>query len=710
MQATQGSILEHSFLTSQANLPHELKLEVPMVLSPPESVQKPNGLKQVALKDIFEFIEFPSQDGSNAELAPKEEGEDKPLMQLFEQCDKDVKDEIRDEKPDINEKTLRVQIPPMANVVVANPRKNADPVKTIAETLKVTNIAASPSDQDEEQRLNWVPMPQSLTQINLIENVDVGAPTAHSTERPDRILRSEQLLYREPGLRILDIDDEAEELMYEDPGLEQSSPADIPGKITPQKRPAEGDDSQTKDDIQRPLEAGEHRRAFSRPIRKISAGASKTENTTSNFGNIEQRQPSDPAWHSRRLSLSQQDQDDSDELPDPNFRHKRVTFGDSSWRRELDTPVNSFSAVGSLASFLDLRGSKFKRPTLLKPTSGPGSPADNTSVIEVDPILMSQQQFQPLKRSGSFRQPDDGVEVPSTPCGETSTELTIPLPDIANVDARRTIIADSALVNSRQLLLFLEEQGNDLLSIIYRDLHKVPDIILNPRACIIFISIQALTQRSLPGQKSTTYQNTPQETVQCLSLEFDCIYVVISMSARLSRPQLDIQMDVMAKFSSFCGTLASKRVRITPLWAPVDDASVCSSAQKSSLCRWTWSLICQYAFRNTVSPSRPVNEGGTVVLIQEETLWELFLRKAGLNAMAAQVILGCLKRPVAGMESMDIEGMSMPARSWGLGRFVNMAPKERVDMFSDSVGSYAIDRMNDILESSSSLKKMWKIK
>jgi hypothetical protein len=66
------------------------------------------------------------------------------------------------------------------------------------------------------------------------------------------------------------------------------------------------------------------------------------------------------------------------------------------------------------------------------------------------------------------------------------------------------------------------------------------------------------------------------------------------------------------------------------------------------------------------------------LLITDETTWELLLRRAGLNAYAAQIILANLKLP---------EGASQEsAGQYGLPGFVNMSPVVRIREFAQLMG------------------------
>lgn len=77
-------------------------------------------------------------------------------------------------------------------------------------------------------------------------------------------------------------------------------------------------------------------------------------------------------------------------------------------------------------------------------------------------------------------------------------------------------------------------------------------------------------------------------------------------------------------------------------------------------------------------------------MIHDETLWELFLRQAGLNPVAAQVVLATLKRP----DAHDFQA----EQSWGLRRLVQMKAEERANMFGEMIGRRAVERLSTVLD------------
>lgn len=83
-------------------------------------------------------------------------------------------------------------------------------------------------------------------------------------------------------------------------------------------------------------------------------------------------------------------------------------------------------------------------------------------------------------------------------------------------------------------------------------------------------------------------------------------------------------------------------------------------------------------------------------LLQEETLWEIFLRQAGLNAFAAQAILAKLKGPETG----DIEmGPRDSVVYFGLAAFIRMSLQERVHRFERLLGGRNLtERVSKVLD------------
>lgn len=88
-----------------------------------------------------------------------------------------------------------------------------------------------------------------------------------------------------------------------------------------------------------------------------------------------------------------------------------------------------------------------------------------------------------------------------------------------------------------------------------------------------------------------------------------------------------------------------------------------------------------------------------------EPQWELFLRRAGLNAFAAQVTLAALKAPIASGLGKSSPGPSANAvaaeraGAYGLTAFVTMSSDERLRRFGRLMGgSRVLQSVNRLLE------------
>ncbi len=705
--AGQLTILESTPEGDQCFISHGLKVEVPMMPSPPQSEQEPKSGKRVPFKNVFEgFIELASQGESRGSSIVKEESEHKLLILHQGQHDADLKEEIVTAKPDINDQALKLQVSKLDDVNISDPRVTTTFASMVVQTIKETRIKSIQAKDTDETKLNWVPIPQELLQIDMAETVDTSVFVEQLVEKPDNILRSKQLLYKEPGLRILDADVQDDGDMEEDSAFALDSAADTFWKTVPRKRRTE-DGAIISFEAQQTMRQAEGLQSLS-PQPTQSRNSSALPITNSNHHDPLQSKQSPSPPQSQLREQSPASQKDMDDLPEPVHKAKRTKIVCGPSVAEVVPLPYAFSAAGSLESFLDLRGSKFKKPWLLDAGSKETcDPCHCTKEIDNDLILISQTHYaaetssgRPLERTGSPGRLGEHIEVPSTPNGERNTDTSTSLPSVTHLDGPRTIIMDADLVNNRQLHSFVERQGRNFLTIVYRDLQGKPDVILNPTTCIIYTNFQALTQKSLPGQTPKVHPNTLQDMIRVLALDFELILVMVSLSASLRMQGLGNQSNNMAGFSSFCAALRSgyKSVQVVPLWIPIEDRLDGSSATGSSLCRWTWASICRHAFK-AMTTSTSAGKEERIGIIQEETLWELFLRKTGMNAMAAQVVLGRLKRPAGtNRGGSNADEVSMSGRTWGLGKFVSISPEERLALFGKLVGVSALERINNVLD------------
>jgi hypothetical protein len=210
-------------------------------------------------------------------------------------------------------------------------------------------------------------------------------------------------------------------------------------------------------------------------------------------------------------------------------------------------------------------------------------------------------------------------------------------------------------------------------------------MILNPKTCLVYTNIQTLGQRGLPGQATAT-EGQVQKKVLTLTTQYEQIFVVVTMGINgASIPRS--HTDMVTSFTGFCSSLKDFAIA-TPIWVM---NAIYSEPKGAGIMSWTWLLIVQHAFP-LQDPSMQMGRQ-VVTFISDETLWEIFLRKAGMNPMAAQVVLSML-------HTTDQKEKPGIMRS-GLRLFVQLSAQERVDMFSELLGLKVIERINRVLDGQS---------
>lgn len=346
------------------------------------------------------------------------------------------------------------------------------------------------------------------------------------------------------------------------------------------------------------------------------------------------------------------------------------------------------------------------------------------------PRLESEAMTKAAHSSDSDRFVPDIVPVPTSPIQSPAIDMNdLSAPQVPDNSSPRGIIVSSRLLKShRQLMQTLETRPSPALTVIYRDLGSgtdtgdEPDMIFSPTTAAIFTTLQATTQRSLPGQGSS--RPAIFDRMLRLSQLYDRLLVLTTLppsdTAPLDSPNTCSQLSTL---TSFCTSLSlpdpslSSGSIVQPILIPT--SSILQSPTPphnprhlSPLYQWTYALILKHAFNPFSSFNATATSRLGLTLLPSETTWELFLRKAGLNQYAAQVVLGTLRKPAQeqgdaalpehegeenqGEEERKINGLY----PWGLKAFVQMSKEERVGMFAEVLGRRAVERVSGVLDQS----------
>ncbi|RHZ58224.1 uncharacterized protein CDV56_102404 [Aspergillus thermomutatus] len=399
--------------------------------------------------------------------------------------------------------------------------------------------------------------------------------------------------------------------------------------------------------------------------------------------------------------------------------------------------VPSSTTLGSLAAFMETRGRNEKRHTVTQSPYFPGKKSiDDVSKQQSDAVS-TEKPASCLKESDKS---DNGPDIIQT---------TTQLPRFEQRTGERPILfLSTALLKSHLRLVRCLEGMACQPAIVYRDYnHNNPgsepqgkhttfrmnsnptlqieaDIIISPSTGIILTTSQATTQLYLPGHKfarpemSIECINSPlRERIFLLAPRYERVYLFICHSAPSSKksqvkqsgPTADKRvLASITSMTAFCNSM-STYATISPLLVPSCPETVAG---------WVLSLANKHIARLPGNPTRippsasftPINSSQknrlNPEMMMRTTVWELFLRQAGLNPYAAQAILAFLRREDeeeltymrCTSRTADISDSLEDGGGRGLARFIEMAPDRRREVFGELIGDRMMGRINHILD------------
>ncbi|OTA86736.1 hypothetical protein M434DRAFT_376171 [Hypoxylon sp. CO27-5] len=196
------------------------------------------------------------------------------------------------------------------------------------------------------------------------------------------------------------------------------------------------------------------------------------------------------------------------------------------------------------------------------------------------------------------------------------------------------------------------------------------DIIVSPVTGVVITTLLKAMQRAPPGHKGLP---AIRERIRSVALRYERLIVLVSEGNRVDETVRELTTSECAAYADFAGFVAGLDTDAQIYYVGGGD---------EALTKWLVSFLIRYA---------PEAAEVRDILIQEETLWELLLRRAGMNAYAAQAILGQLRPP----DDIPEE----EAGKYGLPAFIRMTPIERVQTFRALMGGEKVlRRVSEVLE------------
>lgn len=428
-------------------------------------------------------------------------------------------------------------------------------------------------------------------------------------------------------------------------------------------------------------------------------------------------------------------------------KHDRKAIASQLQPSNKDAALSSpFTALGSLSSFMETRGKPIKRQVITQsPYFAGNEDKSNDSQINHQGPVPDVTTETPIEAE---KQKDEEVSLTLT-----TAFHHIPHYSRENQEPPILLLSTSLLKTHRRLVRILESMKHTSSpTLIYRDydynknpprtsttkkssIHELQheaDIIISPSTGILLTTSQATTQLYLPGHKPSHPQlnrikglsiNSPlRERIMLLAPRYEQLYIFICHAGGTTTKKNPVgptaDKRALASITSliaFCNS-ASKYSTISPL--------LITPSAPETVSEWILSLAYKHSFEvpqsssvgmememeRSIIGSTPINPNNNnnkklgPTCMETETQWELFLRRAGLNPFAAQVILAVMREGdgVAGEKALTsdhTESVRVPA----LSRFIEMSAEHRRRLFAGLIGDRVLKRIEAVVGNDSSV-------
>ncbi|KAL2134682.1 hypothetical protein VTI74DRAFT_11086 [Chaetomium olivicolor] len=207
------------------------------------------------------------------------------------------------------------------------------------------------------------------------------------------------------------------------------------------------------------------------------------------------------------------------------------------------------------------------------------------------------------------------------------------------------------------------------------------DFVVSPATGILLTTMIKLRQRALPGQAAGNAHSHAvnfRHIVENVAVRHERLIVLVSEGNKHSEtasPLSQSDARALVEFQGFAVGIQTADVRVVYVGGGVE-----------TLAKWLAATISEHS----ASEARAVRE----MLLPVETFWEVFLRRAGMNAFSAQVVLGRLKVPDGRVAVGGEDG-----RLFGLPLFVTIGRERRLELFGEVFGGRRVlDRVSDVVD------------
>jgi hypothetical protein len=346
-----------------------------------------------------------------------------------------------------------------------------------------------------------------------------------------------------------------------------------------------------------------------------------------------------------------------------------------------------------LAHFMQLRG---KVPRISKPV---GEELSRGTVL---PSALSAPKSNLAPAAVMVAQVDNRHEQQS----ETAN-ISIPVPKVKKLATQHKIpiIVPSAFMAGNRRLLHLLRTILPIIDICERDPPlalslsnssgnpptEEADLTISPSTGVILTTLQKLKQKPLPGQQASPIGSLRARIASTAPLYERLIVLVKESGSNPSRaenpepsittnPLDNLDCTALSDLTAWTVTALSPGPEIQILYIPGGDLEAAN---------WLAAAVSHHHHQGGLSAAtcKP-HDGDVFCLIRDETMWERWLRAAGLNAFAAQVVLRRLRVKDISPDS----GGDLGNVRFGLQAFIAMTLEQRVETFGGLLGGERVLR------------------
>lgn len=618
--------------------PRDLKVEVP--LSPPHSDQLPPWKRKSvsfseALTELIPELPMPIPKPENISSDDIDAFFEEAIKPVAIKADRAIEQEQLQEA----DTTLRVPVPIMDfSLPIApwkekshgpKPKNEDEALKKTLTEMKALHFSKHfwPTSGQAERELKWAPFPIALGKVETQESIqDNGFIDKYMI--PPECVDVTTLTWKPDGLRIFDELNESDEEELEEGEFPDGK--DLNSLIRKRK-----------------LELEAHDLVFS-PSGKAS---NPTETTSESIPKV-------------NMAV----------VDAQKVVNKPIKETPCNETKQENSSANHFSAMSSLEDYMNIRKGQMTRRQ-----------------VTSDHHFAKQFQNRQLAESVGPHPPTYTSQTTSQAPAQHA--LVLPSPTLQTSSSPRFFIVSASFLSNRHLSRHVQRLYPSA-EFIERDFtlhqqHKLQqppqpkanastinietiadeaDMLLSPSTGLMWTSLQKIKQRSLPGQPT---RSTIRERILRTSPRYERLLILISQNQptnpssdtipTATQPLDNDDCAAIAAFTAFCCTLPNE---VQPTFIAGGEAQ---------LAKWVVAAMAKHG----------VNADPETKLLQDETTWEIFLRRAGMNAFAAQAVLATLKAP-SDQNGIDVAGTQ--GADFGLTAFIKMSVQERLERFETLLG------------------------